>query len=73
MEAAERFRQALQLQPYYVAARAGLGVTLASIVEECRIVRPAHSLPLLGMEWVKELTTPKAWSLRSSHDSTKKG
>src|SRR5437764_419070 len=30
-EAAERFRQALQLQPDHVAARAGLGVTLASM------------------------------------------
>jgi tetratricopeptide (TPR) repeat protein len=30
-EAAERFRQALQLQPDHVAARAGLGVTLASL------------------------------------------
>src|SRR5438128_12509351 len=32
-EAAERFRQAMQLQPDHVAARSGLGVTLASMIK----------------------------------------
>lgn len=56
-EAAERFRQALELQPDHVVARAGLGVTLASMRKLRRQQTDGADIYILD----NSASNPKVW------------